>query len=225
MNRRLPVLMSVLAAVVLAACAAQRPTPTVRESGDLRFKRGDYLGAAVEYQEIVARYPGDWQAQYKLGLCQIQLGQLAEAERALTIAHTRRRDNADIVDALAQVMFQQGDEAQLFAFLRERAESTQTVRAYLRLAQYSIEMNDPDSANVALETAIALDGGQSVEPYLAAADLAADLGDPEMAVYRLRQAFGIDPHDGRISDRLRALGEVPGPTIALPPGRDIIYEP
>ena len=122
-------------------------------------------------------------------------------------------------------LFQQGDEAQLFAFLRERAESTQTVRAYLRLARYSVEMKDPDSANVALETAIALDGGQSVEPYLAAADLAADLGDPEMAVYRLRQAFGIAPHDERISDRLRALGEVPGPTIALPPGRDIIYEP
>jgi tetratricopeptide (TPR) repeat protein len=216
--------MSVLAAVILCACATQRPTPTVRESGDLRFKRGDYIGAAVEYQEIVARFPGDWEAQYKLGLCQMELGQLAEAERSLTIAHSRRRDHWGITDALAEVLYWQGDEAKLFAFLRQQAESTQSVGAYLRLADYSMKMNDPDSATVAIETAIELDGAQSVEPYILAADLAEQLGDTELAILRLRQALGMAPEDERIADRLRALGEVPGPTIALPPGRDI-YAP
>jgi Tfp pilus assembly protein PilF len=224
MSRSLPVLMSVLAAVILCACATQRPTPTVRESGDLRFNRGDYIGAAVEYQEIVARFPGDWEAQYKLGLCQMKLGQLAEAERSLSIAHTRRRDDPKIVDALAEVLYRQGDEAHLFAFLREQAESTQSVEAYLRLAKYSMKMRDPDSATVAIETAIELDGGHSVEPYILAADIAEQMGDTELAVLRLRQALGMAPDDERIANRLRALGEVPGPTFALPPGRDI-YAP
>ena len=224
MSRPLPVLMSVLAAVILCACAAQRPTPTVRESGDLRLKRGDYIGAAVEYQEIVARFPGDWEAQYKLGLCQMELGQLDQAERSLTIAHTRRRDSADIADALAEVLYRQGDEAQLFAFLRRRAEATQSVDAYLRLAEYSIRLMDPDSAMVAIETAIELSGGEIVDPYILAADLAEQLGDTKLAVLRLRQAYGMAPNDERIANRLRALGEVPGPTIALPPGRDI-YAP
>jgi tetratricopeptide (TPR) repeat protein len=213
--------MSVLAAVLLCACATQRPTPTVRESGDQRFDRGDYIGAAVEYEEIVARFPGDWEAQYRLGLCQMELGQLDQAERSLTIAHTRRRDNVAIVDALAEVLYRQGDEAQLFAFLRQRAEQTQNVGAYLRLAEYSIRLMDPDSATLAIETAIELSGAQMVEPYILAADLAEQLGDSRLAVLRLRQAYGMAPHDERIASRLRALGEVPGPTIALPPGRDI----
>ncbi|MDY7107703.1 MAG: tetratricopeptide repeat protein [Planctomycetota bacterium] len=224
MSRSLPVLMSVLAAVILCACASQRPTPTVRESGDLRFKRGDYIGAAVEYQEIVARFPGDWEAQYRLGLCQMELGQLAEAERSLAIAHSRRRDHPGVTDALAEVLYRQGDEAQLFAFLRQQAESTQSVGAYLRLADYSMKMNDPDSATVAIETAIELDGAQSVEPYILAADVAELVGDTELAILRLRQALGMAPDDERIADRLRALGEVPGPTLVLPPGRDI-YAP
>ena len=80
-------------------------------------------------------------------------------------------------------------------------------------------LNDPDSAQVALETAIAVDEGKTVEPYLQAAAFAQRLGDLEMALRRLRQAYGINPYDERVKQRLRELGEVPGPTIALPPGR------
>ena len=71
---------------------------------------------------------------------------------------------------------------------------------------------------MALETAIRLDGARSVEPYLDAAGFAERLGDIDQALRRLRQAYGIDPRDQRVQQRLRALGEVPGPTILLPPG-------
>jgi Tfp pilus assembly protein PilF len=80
-------------------------------------------------------------------------------------------------------------------------------------------MNDPDSAQVAIRTAIELDDGRSVEPYLVAADLAERLGDLDLAVRRLRQAYGIDSRNDRVRERLRDLGEIPGPTLALPPGR------
>jgi Flp pilus assembly protein TadD len=211
--------MSVLAAIVLAACATQRPIDTVRESGDRAYNRGDYSLAAAEFEEIAQRYPGDWEAQYMLGLTMLELDRLADARRALEIAHDRRPNDPKVIDALAEVMYRQNDAAELFAFLREQAETVQSPQAYLRLARYSLEMNDPDSAQVAIRTAIELDDGLSVEPYLAAAELAERLGDLELAVRRLRQAYGIDPRDERVRERLRDLGEIPGPTLALPPGR------
>ena len=115
-------------------------------------------------------------------------------------------------------MFRGGDEERLFAFLRERAEGEKTVRAYLRWGHWAIMSDDPDSARTAILTAIAIDDGQSVEPYLAAADLAQRLGDLDEAVRRLRQAYTIAPTDQRVTSGLESMGEVPGPTIGLPPG-------
>ena len=219
MKGKASIVISLLAAVLLSACTGHRPTPTIRNSAEYRFKRGDYIGAAEDYQEIVARYPGDVDAQHMLGLCLLELEQTAEAQRALEIAHDIRPDDHKIAAALAEAMYRQGDEAHLFAFLRGRADSMKSPDAYLRLAEYSLKLSDPDSAKLAVNTAIELDEGRTVEPYLAAADLAERLGDLELAVRRLRQAYGINPHDIRVVNRLRAMGEVPGPTIALPPGR------
>jgi len=213
------VVAGLLAAAVLGGCAGTRPIVTIRENGDDLMKRGDYAAAAVEYQEIVDRYPGDWRGQYKLGLCLIQLDRLAEARRALEVAHTRRPGDLDVADALAETIYRQGDDAHLFTFLRERADRLGTVHAYLRLAEYGLRMSDPDSALVAAETAIEIDDGLSVEPYLVAADVAERVGDVETAVRRLRQEYGIDPEDERISERLRKHGQIPGPTIVLAPGR------
>jgi Tfp pilus assembly protein PilF len=119
-------------------------------------------------------------------------------------------------------MFQQGDESRLFAFLRGRAESTQSVEAYLKLAQYSIELNDPDSAQTAIDTAIEIDQGRSTGPYIEAARLAERLGHLDDAVARLRQAYGINPYDHRIMEQMKALGEDPKSVTPLPPGREIV---
>jgi tetratricopeptide (TPR) repeat protein len=219
MKWRKPALIVALAVLALTACTTYRPTENIRESGDLFFQRGEYAAAASEYELIIERYPGDWEAQYKLGLSLLELDRPDEARQALEVAHTRKPGNPDIADALAEAMYAQGRENELYAFLRERAQSTQSVHAHLRLARYATELNDPDSAQLALDTAIEIDEGQSVEPYLQAADFAIRLGDIERALRRLRQAYGIDPYDDRVKQRLRDLGEVPGPSIVLPPGR------
>ncbi len=39
------------------------------------------------------------------------------------------------------------------------------------------------------------------------------------AVRRLSQAYFINPRDRRVSEQLIELGEVPGPTISVPPGK------
>lgn len=200
----------------VAGCQYQRPTPSVRESADFHFQQRDYVAAADDYAEIVSRYPGDWDAQYHLGMCQLELNQISEARRALEIAYTHRPLNDDVASALAEAMHRQGDTARLFAFLRERAENTKTPKAYMTLGQFAAESGDPDAAKVAYDTAIALDNGKSVVPYLAAAAFHEELGDLDSALMRLRQAYGINPHDLRVKTKLAQLGEVPGPTLALP---------
>lgn len=211
-----------LAVLTLASLAiligCERPIETIRASGDFQFEHGDYAAAAPEYAEITARYPGDWQAHYRLGQSLLEIGKPAEARHALEIAHSRRPHDSHVADALAEAMYQQGDETRLFAFLRERAESTQNVEAYLRLARYAVDLSDPDSAKVALEAAIEFDDGRTVEPYLEAAAFALRLGDVDLALRRLRQAYSVSPRDNRVRQRIRDLGEVPGPTLALPPG-------
>jgi tetratricopeptide (TPR) repeat protein len=209
----------VLLAVVAGGCAQQRPITAIRESGDREMMLGNYAKAAAEYNEIVDRYGGDWEAQYKLGLCALELDDVDTARQALEIAHTRRPDNEEIVDALAETMYREKDFNRLHSFLRQRAETVGTPESYLRLAQYAIAMEDADSATAAYEMAIVLDGGRAVEPYLAAASFAEQIGDLELAVRRLRQAYGIDPYHETVKSRLVAMGEIPGPTLALPPGR------
>jgi tetratricopeptide (TPR) repeat protein len=197
----------------------QRPIASLRTSGDQLYERGDYVAAAEKYAAIADRYPGAGEAHYRLCLCPPDLGELSDARRELEVALTSKPGDPDVVDALAETMLLQGAEAGLFAFVKQHAESEQTVRAWLRLARYAAQVGDPDSAQTAFETAIVLDDGRTVDPYLQTAKFAEDLGDMDQALRRLRQAYGINPKDPRVNRRLRGLGEVPGPTIALPPGK------
>lgn len=208
-----------VATIQLGGCnTAPRPTETIRASADHYFKIGDYEAARDEYAEIVSRYPGDWEGHYKLGMCCLETGEFSTARRSLEIAHTRKPDNQDVANGLAEAMYRQGDESRLFAFLRQRAATTQTVEAHLQLGRYAMELNDPDSARVAFQTAIEIDQGQTTEPYLEAAALSERLGQLDDAIRRLRQAYGINPKDRRVSEKMQALGEDPTTISPLPPG-------
>ena len=225
-NRNSPAAWAVL--VALAMCAAlvgcvpqQRPVDAIRTSAENRIRMGDYAGARDDYAEIVAKYPGNWQDQYHLGLCMIETKQYDGARQAMQTAYTLK-PNQEVADGLAKVMFLQKDESQLFAFLRQRASETKSTAAYLQLGHYAMELNDPDSAKVAFDTAIEVDHGRSTEPYLAAAKLEERLGHLDIAIDRLRQAYGINPYDTRVFEMLRKLGEDPNKTKPLPPGREIV---
>jgi tetratricopeptide (TPR) repeat protein len=219
MISRICMALALLALANLGGCtAAPRPTETIRTSADHYFKIGDYEAARDEYAEIVSRYPGDWDGQYKLGMCCLQTQEFSTARRALEIAHTRQPNNQDVANALAESMYRQGDESRLFAFLRQRAAETQTAEAHRQLGRYAMELNDPDSARVAFQTAIEVDNGQTTEPYIDTAALSERLGQLDDAIRRLRQAYGINPRDRRVTEKLHALGEDPTTITPLPPG-------
>ena len=216
----LPVVSILITAIALGGCKTQ-PTPatTLRERGDRYYALGEYSEAATEYQEIAYRYPGDWPAQYRLGLCLLELDRPGEARSALQIAYTRQPQNEEVLDAFAEALYRDGAEEQLFTMLRHNAKASGAVRDYLRLARFSLRAGDPDSARRAIDIAIDLDSTGSAAPYLVAADLAESIGDEVLLLRRLRQAYGREPDNAEVARRLRAMGEVPGPTIALPPGR------
>ncbi|MCZ6834508.1 MAG: tetratricopeptide repeat protein [Planctomycetota bacterium] len=219
MKLSFPIVLTLALSTLMVGCSnAQKPATAFQRDAERHFKRGEFAEAVDNYQNVVNRFPGNWEAQYFLGVCHLELNRTYEARQALEIAHTLRPANDEVAAALAEAIFRDGDENQLYSFLRERAQSKQDVTSYLRLAHYSIEMGDPDSARKAIETAILLDNGESVLPYLQAASFSERIGDLEQAVTRLRQAYGIDPLDEAVKNRLRDLGEIPGPTLALPPG-------
>ena len=219
MISRICTALALLATLHLGGCASPpRPTETIRASADHYYKIGDYEAARDEYAEIVSRYPGDWEGHYKLGMCCLQTGEFSTARRSLEIAHTRQPNNQDVANGLAEAMYRQGDESRLFAFLRQRAATTQTVEAHLQLGKYAMELNDPDSARVAFQTAIEIDNGMSTDPYINAAALSERLGQLDDSIRRLRQAYGINQKDRRVTEKLRALGEDPATITPLPPG-------
>lgn len=213
----LGVLLSLVVMASVGCASTSRPTESIRTSADRAYDRGQFEAASNDYAEIIARYPGDWQAQYQYGRCQLELDQPANARRALEIAQTRRPEDPDVVDALAEALYELEEESHLYALLRQQAEATGSPRAWLRLADYANRLGDPDSASMAIETAIRVDDGNTTAPYIAAADFNQSVGRLDAAVRRLRQAHWINPADQNVVSRLKALGEVPGPTLALPP--------
>ena len=63
----------ILATTLLCGCGYPS-TQSLRDNADFRFKRGEFQQASYDYTEIVARFPGDWSAQHRLGECLLELG-------------------------------------------------------------------------------------------------------------------------------------------------------
>src|SRR4051812_40594403 len=111
MSSRSRMILALLSLASLSGCSAPRPIEAIRESGDWRFKAGRFDEARDEYAEIVSRMPGDWDAQYKLGLAMLKTNELAGARRAIETAHALKPESREVAGALAEVMYQQDDEA------------------------------------------------------------------------------------------------------------------
>ena len=136
-----------------------------------------------------------------------------KASQSLAVAESLRPTDTDISDLYAESLLQCGERDRLYSFLLKRAQKQQTVRAWIVFAEYANDLDDPDSATNAINTAIALGNGTRARPYIIAATFAERLGDDELAVTRWREAWIIDPMNEHVSNSLRAHGVVPGPTM------------
>ncbi len=210
----------IVGATVLDGCKTMPPTPTVvlQRDGDHAFEWGRYEEAASYYEQIIDREPGDSKAQEMFGRCVLAMGEPARAVDAFQIAVARRPGDRELLLLLSQAQFDAGQYDQAFELVRTWALDNGDSGAWTQLARFAMQTGDPDTARQAIERAIEADPTGSADPYLVAADLEESLGNTSQALRRLRQAHGIELRNQAILDRLRAYGEVPGPTLVLPPG-------
>jgi tetratricopeptide (TPR) repeat protein len=207
-----------LAAAFFAGCA-QRSLPAVRESGDRHFNKGDFASAAADYREYTDRKPGEAEVQNQYAKTLLKLGQPVPAVERATIAFDQQPTNEDYIETRAQALFDAKKTDELYRFLRGQCDGRGKPADFIRLGRFSQKMGDADSAEHAYLTAARIDGGKTIEPQMALANFYRTIGDKPKELTRLRTALYLDPKNVEVQTRIRGLGEVPGPSIALPPDR------
>lgn len=202
-----------LTASFLTQGCGQPSNESMLERGNYAMWQGRWSDAAEDFNKAANLHPGDWEAQYHLGKCYMEMGKPQLATHSLAIAESLKPYNTAIADTYAESLLQSGKSDLLYSFLFSRAQTLQTSRAWTKFAQYAMELDDPDSATNAINTAIALSDGTDITPYIVAATFAERLGDDELAVTYWKQAWIIEPSNSDITTAIRSYGEVPGPTM------------
>ncbi len=210
-------MIALLTLCLLSGCATQRALPTVRESGDRFYSRGQYQEAAADYKEYTDRKPGEPAVQLMYAKTLLALHQPAPAVEHATIAYDQHPNDDEYIETRAQALFEAKKTDELDRFLRGMTAGRGLPADYIRQAKYSLKLGDADSAATALKVAARIDGGKTAAPQIAFADFYHSIKDQPNEIKRLRMALYLDPKDPQISNRLRALGEIPGPSLAMPP--------
>ncbi|GAB4518285.1 MAG: hypothetical protein Tsb0013_22440 [Phycisphaerales bacterium] len=204
--------------VALGGCQTnERATHRIEASGDRAMRQSDYQLAADEYQEVVSRRPGRWDVRVKLAEALLENGQAAYAREQLEVAYTQRPTDPRILDLLAAAMLESGDTEAMTRELRFAAEESGKAPDWYRLGVFLTRAGDDDAAEIALLTAARIDGGEDAAFQKGLARFYTSVGDDTRALERYRMALFLDPEDEDVLAAIRGMGQVPGPTFAIPP--------
>lgn len=210
----------VVVAGILGACAKEGSRPSVLRAEDLGYvalSAGDYVKAEGYFLEAVDQSPGRLPARIGLGRALLGQSKAAAARSHFEVALTRDPTSTEVASLLAQSMLQSGEVDAMVRLLKTRALDRQRVEDWILLGQFQAKAHDADGAEVSFLTAARIDKGQTIDPQVALADFYRSIGENEATIKRLRMAYYIKPQDENILRRLREMGEVPGPTLALQP--------
>ncbi len=219
-RRRVALAWLPLAAVLVFTGCDTQSKPILRQSGWEAIQEGRWEQADTDLTQALQADPADWRANFLLGKVRLHQGRPLAAqlllEQAMTL-HPRGPESGQILDAMAESLYDQGQKAALTEFLDRTAQQRKGVEDFLRQAKYLAKLGDPDGALKAYRMGCEFAPKTDPTPYLALADYYQSLGDTPRAIKALRYAYYIEPHDPGLNDKLRALGVVPGPTFGLPP--------
>ena len=202
-----------LTSLLFAQGCGQPSNETMLERGNYAMWQSRWSDAAEDFDKAAKLHPGDWEAQFHLGKCYMELGNPEAAAQSLAIAESLKPYNTEIADLYAEALLKSGKQDKLYSYLFGRAQSQQTVRAWIKFAEYAMELDDPDSATNAINTAIALSDGTDIAPLVIAATFAERLGDDTLAIAYWKRAWILEPTNSEITNAIRSYGEVPGPTM------------
>jgi cytochrome c-type biogenesis protein CcmH/NrfG len=189
----------------------------VREVGDIKFGAGNYSGALSDYVEYERRKPDDVDVRLRLAETYLRSGDAKAAREQMHIVRDVKPAKEDSIEGLADALAAAGEQEELMLFLQKMTRERGGVSDYMRLGTYAQQVGNVDEAQEAYLQAARLDGGKSSRIQLALADFYESLGDKSNTLKRLRMAMYLDPKNEEIPARVRALGEIPGPSLAMPP--------
>jgi len=183
--------------------------------------QGRYDEALPLYQKVVEQRNADARAHYELGENLLALGRASEAREQMILAYNLKPDNEAYLKGLADAFVATGDNDQLLALLNQRIEDEASAESYLLLGAYAQKIGHADEAERALLAAADIAGTEDPMPQRALAAFYRAIGDTPDEIKRLRMVLWFDPSDIAVQNRLRELGEIPGPSFALKPiGRE-----
>src|SRR5215216_840532 len=85
----------------VASCTQQRELPAVMTSGDRNFQKGHFDNAYTDYNEFVAREPGNPQGRLKLARTLVKINRAPEAVEHATLARDQYPMNEEYIETLA----------------------------------------------------------------------------------------------------------------------------
>lgn len=216
-RRSLAALTLLTASVALTACG-QRAIDVARAEGDFHYDWGRYEEAAPAYLEIIDRYPGDWEAEYRYGMCLVHLGREKEARTHIETAAARNPESREVAFALADVYAKLNERVRLVQLLKGRANERAEVESWLKLAELGRGAGDLDLEDMAITSALQVKGESQWKAYVRASELAEAADRREDAVRRIRQAYFLNQYSPIVINRLKTMNIEIGPSTALPPG-------
>jgi len=210
-----------IAAAGLSACGPS--TYSLRERGIRAYQFDRYELARDSFERVVAVKPSDPEANYYLGLLALKDDKPSEARNHLEITYTLYEartelppEMPDLLDALAEAMYLEGERQQLIAFTDQAINRFGNLEDYLRKAEYLARLGDHDSALTAHRAAIEIADPGDPQAHHALADFYESLGDRDRALDVLKDAYAVAPENPTTAERLRSYGVVPGPTLIDP---------
>ena len=212
-----------LVAAALATAVGCETAPYFRQRGLELFVTGQYDSAEERFTKAAEKDPSHWASHFYLGLIHLKKGRPLEAQLSLELAlsvHPADAQTPQILDALAEVLYRQNNEAALHGLVAKACDDFGTIADFLRQGKYLAKLGDADNAKIAFRKAAHFAPKDDPTVYLAMADFFESILDKDHAVMALRRALFIHPTSAQIQQRLRSFGVIPGPTIMLPPDEE-----
>ena len=211
-------LMLAMAGLSLAGC--EMPNEVLRRQALDAMEQRDMGRADARLRRALVQDPADWRANLYLAKLRLQQNRALEAQSLAEHAYKQNPagpDTPEILDTLAESLYQQGDKPALAQFLSGTATLRKNPSDYLRQARYLGKIGDSDGVNLAFIKAAKFAAPDDPRPYLEAAMYYQIVGEQERVVTNLRHAYYCAPESVVVWEKMRAAGLAPGPGVGLPP--------
>jgi Tfp pilus assembly protein PilF len=221
-NRKLHV--ALLAAGLISAGCTDMITFSKQshDQGMEYYQNKDYANAAGAFRNAVRQVPNDYQDEYYLANSLAAQGQWQQAiqsyytaREVMAIDGFGQQDikmKYMVLDGLASAIASSDTRDSDTNAAEAKAHQRQSADDYLLLAKIYADRKDPDSAIDAYDRAAMIDPqdfyiAKEYGLYLER------LGQNQKAEIPLRRAYAMNNNDQQVSDALRRIGIVPGPSI------------